>query len=138
MQDGPFAARKKHSPVVDTESAATESAWTRDPNRKTSRPIARIHLLGAMRATSYLGDDILPRGRKARAILGCLCLASGQRLARNRLATMLWDAGLIVPMRTFAPSATSAGVWLTFGKAGLMVPMRTRPLSRTSTGESFT
>ncbi len=44
-----------------------------------------------MRATSYLGSDILPRGRKARAILGCLCVASGKRLARSRLAAMLWD-----------------------------------------------
>jgi len=91
VQDGPFVSRSKHSPVVEAESAAPEVVWTPDPNRKTSHSIARIHLLGAMRATSYLGDDILPRGRKARAILGCLCLASGQRLARNRLATMLWD-----------------------------------------------
>jgi len=57
----------------------------------SSRAIARIHLLGPMRATSYLGQDILPVGRKARAILGCLCLASGQRLARSRLSAMLWD-----------------------------------------------
>ncbi|HWP16500.1 MAG TPA: hypothetical protein VNM46_12815, partial [Xanthobacteraceae bacterium] len=58
---------------------------------KSSRAIARIHILGPMRATSYLGQDILPVGRKARAILGCLCLAGGQRLARSRLAAMLWD-----------------------------------------------
>jgi DNA-binding SARP family transcriptional activator len=59
-------------------------------NRQTRR-VARIHILGAMRATSYLGQDILPRGRKARAILGCLCLAGGERIARSRLAGMLWD-----------------------------------------------
>jgi DNA-binding SARP family transcriptional activator/cytochrome c-type biogenesis protein CcmH/NrfG len=59
--------------------------------RHASRPVARIHILGAMRATSYLGQDILPTGRKARAILGCLCLASGQRIARSRLAALLWD-----------------------------------------------
>lgn len=62
-----------------------------DPKPKSGRPIARIQILGAMRATSYLGSDILPRGRKARAILGCLCLASGKRVARSRLAAMLWD-----------------------------------------------
>src|SRR5205085_2715120 len=55
------------------------------------RPIVRIHLLGSMRATTYLGENILPRGKKARAILGCLCLASGQRVPRGRLASMLWD-----------------------------------------------
>src|SRR5690349_2990465 len=56
-----------------------------------SRALARIHIIGPMRATSYLGHDILPAGRKARAILGCLCLAQGKRLARSRLAAMLWD-----------------------------------------------
>lgn len=59
--------------------------------RPATRSIARIHLIGSMRATSYLGADILPRGRKARAILGCLCLADGARVPRSRLATTLWD-----------------------------------------------
>ncbi|HLN09011.1 MAG TPA: BTAD domain-containing putative transcriptional regulator [Xanthobacteraceae bacterium] len=57
----------------------------------TGRSIVRIHLLGSMRATSYLGDNVLPRGKKARAILGCLCLMSGERMPRARLASMLWD-----------------------------------------------
>jgi DNA-binding SARP family transcriptional activator/Tfp pilus assembly protein PilF len=56
-----------------------------------ARPLVRIHLLGSMRATTYLGEDILPRGRKARAILACLCLAAGERIPRARLATLLWD-----------------------------------------------
>ena len=56
-----------------------------------ARPLVRIHLLGSMRATSYLGDDVLPRAKKARAALGYLCLAPGARAARTRLATMLWD-----------------------------------------------
>jgi len=55
------------------------------------RSLVRIHLLGSMRATTYLGDDILPRGRKARDILACLCLASGRRILRTRLAALLWD-----------------------------------------------
>src|SRR5882672_5777191 len=38
---------------------------------RTAQPIVRIHILGAMRATTCLGDDVLPRGRKARALLGC-------------------------------------------------------------------
>jgi DNA-binding SARP family transcriptional activator len=66
-------------------------ATTAPGREESSRAIARIHILGPMRATSYLGQDILPVGRKARAILGCLCLAGGQRLARSRLAAMLWD-----------------------------------------------
>jgi DNA-binding SARP family transcriptional activator len=55
------------------------------------RPIVRIHLLGSMRATSYLGDDVLPRAKKARAVLAYLCLAPGARASRTRMATMLWD-----------------------------------------------
>src|SRR5882724_7377293 len=56
-----------------------------------ARPIVRIHILGPMRATTCLGDEVLPRGRKARAILGCLCLAGGELLKRRTLALMLWD-----------------------------------------------
>lgn len=69
---------------------ALEPGFLPDPAR-ISRPIVRIHLLGPMRASSFMGDNILPRGRKARALLGCLCLASGQRLSRSRIAAMLWD-----------------------------------------------
>jgi TolB-like protein len=57
----------------------------------TTCRIARIHLLGPMRATSYLGGDILPRGRKARALLACLCLAAGAEVPRIQLARLLWD-----------------------------------------------
>jgi DNA-binding SARP family transcriptional activator/TolB-like protein/Tfp pilus assembly protein PilF len=53
--------------------------------------IVRIHLLGALRAISYLGEDLVPRGRKARAILGYLCLHAGQRVPRAKLAALLWD-----------------------------------------------
>jgi DNA-binding SARP family transcriptional activator len=55
------------------------------------RPLVRIHLLGPMRATSYLGEDVLPRAKKARAALGYLCLSPGARVSRIRIATMLWD-----------------------------------------------
>jgi DNA-binding SARP family transcriptional activator/Tfp pilus assembly protein PilF len=58
---------------------------------RTAEPIVRIHILGTMRATSCLGDEVLPRGRRARAILGCLCLAAGERLERRTLAVMMWD-----------------------------------------------
>jgi DNA-binding SARP family transcriptional activator/TolB-like protein len=61
------------------------------PSRASQQPIVRIHLLGSMRATTYLGKSILPRGRKARAILGYLCLAGGEPVARGRLASLLWD-----------------------------------------------
>jgi DNA-binding SARP family transcriptional activator/Tfp pilus assembly protein PilF len=55
------------------------------------RTLVRMHLLGPMRATTYLGEDILPRGRKARAMLAYLGLACGTRVPRARLAALLWD-----------------------------------------------
>src|SRR5262249_6434946 len=53
--------------------------------------IVRIHLFGSMRATSCLGDDVLPRGKKARAALAYFCLSQNGRVSRTRIATMLWD-----------------------------------------------
>src|ERR1700740_3404433 len=76
-------------------SAGHGLAATADIAGVVQRPsacrMARIHLLGSMRATSYLGDDILPRGRKARALLACLCLAAGAEVPRIQLARLLWD-----------------------------------------------
>jgi DNA-binding SARP family transcriptional activator/tetratricopeptide (TPR) repeat protein len=44
-----------------------------------------------MRATTFLGDNVLPRGKKARAILGFLGMAAGKSVMRSRLAGVLWD-----------------------------------------------
>jgi len=57
----------------------------------STRAVLRIHLLGPMRATSVLGKDVLPRSRKARAILAFLCITSGKRVARAKIAEILWD-----------------------------------------------
>jgi TolB-like protein len=59
--------------------------------RPRNRPIVRIHLLGPMRATTYLGDNVLPHGKRARAVLGYLCLAAGEHVPRAHLAGLLWD-----------------------------------------------
>jgi TolB-like protein len=76
-------------------SGGQGAAVTPDVGKLVQRPlacrIARIHLLGPMRATSYLGDDILPRSKKGRALLGYLCLAPGTKVSRLRLARMLWE-----------------------------------------------
>lgn len=68
--------------------------------RPAAHPIVRIHLVGPMRAISYLGDDVLPRAKKARAALGYLCLASGARVPRARIASMLWDRVSAAQART--------------------------------------
>jgi adenylate cyclase len=79
------------SSTVAGGQSGTITAKISDQGYFAARPIVRIHLLGSMRATSYLGDDVLPRAKKARAALGYLCLAPGARVSRTRLASMLWD-----------------------------------------------
>jgi TolB-like protein/DNA-binding SARP family transcriptional activator len=53
--------------------------------------LPRIHLIGNMRAVAPGGADFLPRGRKTRGLLACLCLAQGERVSRARLIGLLWD-----------------------------------------------
>jgi len=64
---------------------------TRLSDRLALGPVVRIHMLGSMRAMSYSGENVLPRGRRARAILASLCLADNGRQRRSRLTSMLWD-----------------------------------------------
>src|SRR5713101_3180266 len=52
---------------------------------------AKFYLVGTMRAVAQGGDDILPRSRKTRALLACLCLAQGEHVSRSRLAGLLWE-----------------------------------------------
>src|SRR5262249_42395282 len=59
--------------------------------RLRGRPLVRIHLLGPMQATTYLGENALPHGKRARAVLGYLCLAGGEHVSREQLARLLWD-----------------------------------------------
>jgi DNA-binding SARP family transcriptional activator len=83
-QTAPTLSRMPH-PAPDMPDLASHAEV------RPAQPIVRIHILGPMRATTCLGDEILPRGRKARALLGCLCLAAGARLQRRTLALMMWD-----------------------------------------------
>jgi DNA-binding SARP family transcriptional activator len=71
--------------------SATATANVPSNAQLPARASVRIHLLGSMRATSYLGDDVLPPAKKARAAFAYLCLASGARVPRERLARLLWD-----------------------------------------------
>jgi len=60
-------------------------------HRPKDRAIVRIHLLGPMAATTYLGANVLPHGSRARALLAYLCLAGGEHVSRIGLARLLWD-----------------------------------------------
>jgi DNA-binding SARP family transcriptional activator len=83
-QETALAADDKVVPIRRARAA-------RPAQRNAQQPLAHIHLLGAMRAEAWSGQDLLPRGRKARALLGYLCLHPGEAVARSRLAALLWD-----------------------------------------------
>jgi TolB-like protein len=87
--------------LKQSDAISLDSGGSREPRQRPSdRPIVRIHLLGPMRATSYLGHNILPHGRRARAILGYLCLASGEQVTHAHLAALLWDRASDAAART--------------------------------------
>jgi DNA-binding SARP family transcriptional activator len=76
---------------LDSRKAATIGTGADTRGQQLRKPILRIHVLGPMRAMTFLGDNVLPRGKKARALLGFLCVAAGRPVTRARLAAMLWD-----------------------------------------------
>lgn len=54
-------------------------------------PQITVHLLGQMRAFDQNGRNVLPKGRKSRAVLAILCLAEGKTVSRGKIAGLLWD-----------------------------------------------
>jgi len=61
------------------------------PGGRVPRALPLIYLVGTMRTVGLGGADFLPRGRKTRGLLACLCLAQGERVSRSRLVGLLWD-----------------------------------------------
>jgi TolB-like protein len=79
------------TPVRSNLSPRAEIIGSADAGGPNARTLPRIHLVGTMRAVAADGTDFLPRGRKSRALLAFLCLASGQRVPRTRLVNLLWE-----------------------------------------------
>ena len=55
------------------------------------RPGLRISVIGAFRALANDGEDLTPRGRKARALLAILALTPTRRRSRPALQDKLWS-----------------------------------------------
>lgn len=58
---------------------------------KGGRPELRISVIGAFRVLAFNGDDLTPRGRKARALLAILALTPTRRRSRPALQDKLWS-----------------------------------------------
>lgn len=54
-------------------------------------PLLRLRVFGAMEALSLAGEDVLPRGRKAQAILAYLAMCDDAAVPRQRLIKLLWS-----------------------------------------------
>src|SRR5271155_295687 len=78
------AVKSNLSPTEEYIAPAYLGGWV-------PRALPRIYLVGTMRAIAPGGADFLPRGRKTRGLLACLCLAQGERISRSRLVGLLWD-----------------------------------------------
>ena len=53
--------------------------------------LVRLRLIGQMEAWSLTSENILPTGRKTRALLATLALASPRPVLRSKLAELLWS-----------------------------------------------
>jgi TolB-like protein/DNA-binding SARP family transcriptional activator len=72
-------------------SPAEDYATAAPAGEGLPQALPRIYLVGNIRAVAPGGADFLPRGRKTRGLLACLCLAQGERVSRSRLVGLLWD-----------------------------------------------
>src|SRR6187455_2645990 len=60
-------SRQEDAPAADGKVVPIRSAQAARPAQLTLRqPLARFHILGAMRAVAWSGQNLLPRGRKAK------------------------------------------------------------------------
>lgn len=53
--------------------------------------VIRLRLIGPMEAYTVTGKNILPSGRKTRALLACIAMTAPRPAFRNRLTELLWS-----------------------------------------------
>src|SRR6202035_2045249 len=53
--------------------------------------VIRLRLTGQMEAWTISGDNVLPTGRKTRALLASIALSAPRPALRGRLAELLWS-----------------------------------------------
>jgi tetratricopeptide (TPR) repeat protein len=53
--------------------------------------VVRLRLIGQMEAWTVRSENVLPAGRKTRALLACIAMAAPRPVLRGRLAEQLWS-----------------------------------------------
>jgi len=61
------------------------------PTQVAAQMIVRLRLIGQMEARSFNSENVLPPGRKTRALLAILALSAPRPALRGRLADLLWS-----------------------------------------------
>src|SRR5258708_28561241 len=57
----------------------------------TDHAVVRLRLTGHMEAWTVSGENVLPTGRKTRALLASIALSAPRPALRGRLAALLWS-----------------------------------------------
>jgi DNA-binding SARP family transcriptional activator/TolB-like protein len=64
------------------------------PSAPTGQVVVRLRLIGQMEAWTVASENVLPAGRKTRALLAAVALAGPRPALRGRLAELLWSRRL--------------------------------------------
>ncbi len=77
--------------MMDDSAAALAAADAAPSSAAAAPPLLRLALRGPFAATTRAGAAVLPRGRKSRALLAVLALASPAPVRRDRITALLWS-----------------------------------------------
>ncbi len=77
--------------MITQPDVAAVAASKRDPSNVVT---VRLRLIGQMEAWTLNSENVLPLGRKTRALLAVLALAAPRPVVRGRLAELLWSRRL--------------------------------------------
>src|SRR5271156_2904974 len=61
------------------------------PSGHSNQIVVRLRLIGQMEAWTVTSENVLPTGRKTRALLAAIALAAPRPALRGRLAELLWS-----------------------------------------------
>ncbi len=61
------------------------------PSGALDHVVVRLRLIGQMEAWTVRSENVLPVGRKTRALLACIAMAAPRPVLRGRLAEQLWS-----------------------------------------------
>src|SRR5580704_7833544 len=72
---------------------ALDGAWTEEgvASNQFSQIVVRLRLIGQMEAWTVNSENVLPTGRKTRALLAAIALSAPRPALRGRLAELLWS-----------------------------------------------